>query len=106
MTNYRKAPQFYHNGTKVLGERFYQLPQQLMDIIFHKFDGKNGNVLKLLMVLIGTKGDGSFGISENWIKERTGIDKQNYHRSLDKLIALGYVTRENGKIILNLEAIM
>ena len=105
MTNYRKAPKLYHEGSKPKGN-FYQLPHALMNAVFQKFDGKNGNAIKLLVVLIGSAGDGSFALSEKMIEKRTGISKQNYHRTMDNLVALGYVTRENGKVILNLSLLM
>lgn len=105
MENYRNAPKLYHEGSKPKGY-FYQLPQRLMDAVFQKFDGKNGNAIKILVALIGTAGDGSFAISEKWIKARTGIGKQSYHRTMDSLVASGYVIKENGKVILNLPLLM
>lgn len=105
MANYRNAPKLYHEGSKPKGY-FYQLPQRLMDAVFQKFDGKNGNAIKILVALIGTAGDGSFAISEKWIKARTGIGKQSYHRTMDSLVASGYVIKENGKVILNLPLLM
>lgn len=105
MANYRKAPKLYHEGSKPKGN-FYQLPHALMNAVFQKFDGKNGNAIKLLVVMIGSAGDGSFALSEKMIEKRTGIGKQSYHRTMDNLVELGYVTRENGKVILNLPLLL
>ena len=46
MANLRQAPKLYHTGKKHQGN-FYQLPQDLMDIVFNKLDGKCGNQIKL-----------------------------------------------------------
>lgn len=105
MANYRKAPKLYHEGSKPKGN-FYQLPHSLMNAVFQKFDGKNGNAIKLLVVMIGSAGDGSFALSEKMIENRTGMSKQSYHRTMDSLEASGYVIRENGKVILNLPLLM
>ena len=70
--------------------------------IFQNFDGKCGNQIKLLLVLLGTIGDGTFRLSEAWITQQTGMSKSNFHRAMDSLEEKGYVTRENGKVILNL----
>lgn len=47
MANLRQAPKLYHTGKKHQGN-FYQLPQDLMDIVFNKLDGKCGNQIKLI----------------------------------------------------------
>ncbi|MBR6572005.1 MAG: hypothetical protein IKK75_16280 [Clostridia bacterium] len=62
MANYRNAPKFIHNGSKSEG-LFYQLPQKMVEHIFQNFDGKCGNQIKLLIVMLGNKGDGAFRFS-------------------------------------------
>ncbi len=101
MANYRQGPRLIHEGSKSEG-LFYQLPQSMVANIFQNFDGKNGNQIKLLIVLLGNKGDGTFRLTEAWIMQQTGMTKSNYHRTMDALEEKGYVTRENGKVILNL----
>ncbi|MBQ2700089.1 MAG: hypothetical protein IJF65_02925, partial [Clostridia bacterium] len=81
-------------------------PHSLMNAVFQKFDGKHGNAIKLLVVMIGSAGDGSFALSEKMIERRTGIGKQSYHRTMDSLVSLGYVIREKGRVILNLPLLM
>lgn len=101
MSNFRTAPKLYHNGNKKCNW-FYFLPQQHIDAVFNRLDGKSGNMIKLMIVLMGTKGDGKFGISEKWIRKRTGMSKQNYHRALHGLEKLGLVVLEDKKITVNL----
>ena len=105
MANYRNAPKLIHNGSKSEG-LFYQLPQKMVEHIFQNFDGKCGNQIKLLIVMIGNKGDGAFRFSEKWITQHTGMSKSNYHRAMESLIEKNYVIRENGKLILNLPLLM
>lgn len=97
MANLRQAPKLYHIGRKHQGN-FYQLPQDLMDIVFSKIDGKCGNQIKLMCVLLGTQGNGTFGVSEKWICERTGMVQQTYNKARKALIDRGWLKQEDGKL--------
>lgn len=103
--NYKRAPQIYHNAGKGNGN-FYKLPQNIMDIVLTQLDGKNGNAIKLMIVLLGTSGDGSFRASEKWIEKKTGMKKQNYHRAKNALAEKGMIILEDGKIIVNIKGIL
>jgi len=105
MTNFRRAPKLYHTGTKEPKD-FYKLPQRLMDCVFNDLNGKQGNQIKLITVLLGTKGDGGFGVSEKWICARTGMDQPNYVRARKALIQKGWLKMEAGKLYVNFEAIL
>lgn len=99
MPNYRQAPKLYHNKTKYNSNNYYNLPQDLMDCIFQQLDGKNGSQIKLMVVLLGTLGDGSFRISEKWICERCGINSQQAYSTARKaLIERGWIYIEDGNI--------
>lgn len=104
MANLKQAPRLYHNGNKKEG-LFYQLPQELIDIVFNELDGKSGNQIKLMCVLLGTVGNGSFGVSEKWICERTGMIQQTYNRARKALIEKGWLRLENGKIFVEIDYI-
>lgn len=80
-------------------KNFYALNQDIMDIIFNKLSGKEGNQIKLMSVLIGTKS--GFGISESWILERTGMSHASYIRARQALIEKGWLSLENKNIIIN-----
>ena len=97
MSNLKQAPKLYHTGKKH-DTIFYQLPQDLMDIIFTKIDGKSGNQIKLMCVLLGTQGNGSFGVSEKWICDRTGMTQQTYSKARKALIEKGWLKLEDGKL--------
>ena len=98
MPNYKQAPKLYHNKSDYKYTNYYNLPQNLMDCIFQKLDGKCGNQIKLMTVLLGTLGDGSFGVSEKWICDRTGMVQQTYNTARKALIERGWLYLEDGKL--------
>ena len=104
MSNFRKAPRLYHNGKKE-NKDFYLLPKKLMDPIFNQLNGKQGNQIKLMSVLLGTAGDGSFAVSEKWICDRTGMDQSNYSRARTALIDRGWLKLEDGNLYVDFSAI-
>lgn len=64
-TSYAQAPAFYKTGQDhKYSKRFYSITQEAMDAVFNTLSGKNGNELKIMVVLMGTLGDGTFRISE------------------------------------------
>ena len=106
MATTQQAPQLNHKGKKMeKNTPFYQLPQDIMDIIFNQLDGKNGNQMKIMTVLLGTAGDGSFRVSEKWICERTGMLQPAYIRARKALVERGWLQVENGHIYLLLDEI-
>lgn len=98
MPNYKQAPKLYHNKTNFNSDNYYNLPQELMDCIFNQIDGKCGNQIKLIIVLLGTLGNGTFGVSEKWICERTGMVQQTYSTARKALVERGWVYVEDGKL--------
>ena len=79
--------------------RFYRVRQEALDIVFNELSGKSGNELKLMVVLMGTLGDGSFRVSEQWALDRTGMDHSAYNRARKALVARGWLRHEAGESI-------
>lgn len=104
MSDFRQAPKLYHLGQKEKRD-FYLLPKNLMNPIFIQLNGKQGNQIKLISVLIGTAGDGSFSVSEKWICDRTGMDQSSYCRAHKALIDRGWLRLEKGKLLVDFRAI-
>lgn len=98
MPNYKQAPKLYHNKTNFNSDNYYNLPQELMDCVFNQIDGKCGNQIKLIIVLLGTLGNGTFGVSEKWICDRTGMVQQTYSTARKALVERGWVYVEDGKL--------
>ena len=61
--------------------------------------------MKIMWVLLGTAGDGSFRVSEKWIQERTGMSQQAYNRARKALVERGWLRLEKGCIYLLLDEI-
>ena len=95
MASLVKAPHLRHQGEKTHqkeeGYQEYRLPQDLMDIVLNSLSGRDANMLKIMIVLIGTKGDGSFSVSEKWMLERTGISHTKYIEARNKLCEMGWI---------------
>ena len=61
MATLQQAPRLIHQGKKFEKKTiFYQTPQDLVDIILNNLEGKAGNQMKIMWVLLGTYGDGSY----------------------------------------------
>lgn len=107
MPNYKQAPKLYHNKNKYdNGKDFYKLPYRIMNVIFNELSGQCGNQIKLMCVLLGTVGDGSWGVSEKWVQERTGMIEQTYNAARKALINKGWLKLEDGKLYVLIDEIM
>lgn len=82
-----------YNKDNKQGYYFYQLPIPIMTYICETLDGKNGLMLKIMIVLIGT--DEGFGLSEKFICEKIGIDghdkARSYYRARDELNNMNWI---------------
>lgn len=103
MANFNHAPILSFDKPKEKGTNYYELPQKLMDIIFKKL-GNSSAQLRIMIVLIGTKP--GFGISEQWMLERTGLSQPSYIKARKALVDMGWITLEKRETIkVNFEAI-
>ena len=101
--NKQQAPKLVFKGNKFNTTKgFYQIPQELGDIIFKKF-ARQPAPLRLMLVLIGT--DPGFGLAEKWIVERTGLTHATYSNTKDLLEEMGWIHCEKGKIEVDFDAI-
>lgn len=96
MYYYSKAPRLYCSGNNTQQEINkkieYRIAQDLMDVIFRNLNSKNQ--IKLMIVLAGTKGDGSFCPAEKWILERTGMQHARYIEARTALCQLGWLSHK------------
>lgn len=105
MPNMKQAPTLKFNGDKKVSKDFYKLPYNIITPLFNELSGKEGNLLKLMIVLLGTQQ--GFKITQNWVLERTGMSKDAYYRARKKLEELGYITynEEKNTITVNIDYI-
>jgi hypothetical protein len=106
MGNTKQAPILIHEGDKMDSRQFYCIDQNLCETIFNELSGKNGNSLKLIFFLLGNSGTGNFRVSEQTVKNATGMDKKSYQRARKDLIERGWIRTEKGKIIVLIQNIV
>lgn len=102
--NHNQAPILAFKGSKENNSQkpFYQIPQELADIIFATFARKPA-ALRLMLVLAGTKP--GFGVSERWVLDRTKMDHSTYIKTRKQLIDDEWLILEDKQIIVNFDKI-
>ena len=101
--NTKQAPKLAFNGNKFNETKgFYQIPQEVADIIFKTF-AKQPAYIRLMLVLIGT--EPGFGLAEQWVLDRTGLNHASYNTTRNRLVDMGWLTCENGQVIVNYDKI-
>ena len=100
----QKAPQIFH--TKDDKPRsFVMYPTELFAAVNTLF---NGNEAKVMLALLGCKGDGSFSPSAQYIQSVTGITHpNNYYKTRKKLEEKGYIeVDKDGNLYINTQKIL
>lgn len=105
MNKPKVTPRLYHEASKFRGY-YYELPHYLMDAVFAVIGFRNGAALRLLIVLLGSNGDGTFCLSNEWIRERTGLSKEQYYRTRRWLMGAGFMKKSGTKYIVDVDAIL
>lgn len=104
--NHNQAPILAFKGNKENSSQkpFYQIPQELADIIFDKLARKPA-AIRLMLVLVGTKP--GFGISERWVLDRTRMDHSTYIKTRQFLASLEWliINEADKQIIVNFDKI-
>lgn len=103
---HKQAPLLYHNKEAYSYGNYYQLPQGITDKIFKSLDGRNGSQLKLMLVLLGTIGNGTFRVSQKWVEDHTGLSQPAYVRARKALIDRGWLVLDGGCLAIDIAAIM
>ena len=96
----------YNKRTNPDGDLFDTISRPLETIVFNTLSGKSGNAIKIMIVLLGTKKDAGFGVSQKWIMNRTGIPSaQSYYNARKELEKLGWITVEDNNLYINYDNI-
>jgi hypothetical protein len=100
---YKVAPQVFHD--KDDKPRSYVIyPTELFIAINNLC---SGNESKVLLTLLGCKGDGSFSPSTQYMLNVTGLPKANHFHSVRKALTdKNYIEEQNGNIYVNIPFIM
>lgn len=108
MANYNQAPKLHHSIDKsdliaACDNNFYAIPQLLGDIINHKL-GNSSAQMCIMNVLIGTKE--GFGLSEQWMLDRTGLTHSRYIEARNSLKKRGWLVHKDGHITVDYAAVL
>ena len=101
---FKKAPQVFH-AKEEKPKNFIVLPYDLFVAINNKCPSTEA---KILMTLLGCKGDGSFAPSTQYMLATTGITQpNNYFAARKRLMERGYIeTDEEGNVYVNVDRIL
>lgn len=100
---YKVAPQVFHTKDDK-PRNFVMYPTQLFAAINNLC---SGNEAKVLLTLLGCKGDGSFCPSTSYMLNVTGIPKANHFSSVRKaLTEKGYIEEQDGDIYVDVPKIL
>ena len=99
----KKAPQIFHDKNEK-AKAFVAYPAELFSKINSLF---SYNEQKVLLTLLGCKGDGSFSPSTQYMLNMTGITKPNHYFEVrKKLIEKGFIEESDGDLYISVEKIM
>ena len=100
---YKNAPQIFHDKEEKT-KTYVAYPTDLFVKINNIF---TYNEQKILLVLLGCKGDGSFSPSTQYMLNMTGISKPNHYFATRKqLTDCGYIEEKDGDIYINTKKIL
>ena len=100
---YRTAPQVFHDKEDK-PKNFVMYPTELFTQINNLF---TYNEQKVLLTLLGCKGDGSFSPSTQYMLNATGITKPNHYFTVRKALTEdGYLEEHDGDIYVNIKNIL
>lgn len=99
------APQLFHDKPDPKkGEIYMSYPQDLLRAINNLC---TYNEQRLLLTLLGCKGDGSFSPSTEYILDMTGITKACHYFSVRKALEnRGYIKLEDGGVFVQTQVIL
>ena len=100
----QKAPQIFHTKEDK-PTSFVMYPTELFAAINKIF---SGNEAKVMLALLGCKGDGSFSPSAQYMQNITGISQpNNYYKTRKQLEKKGYIeSDEEGNLYIDTKKIL
>lgn len=100
----QKAPQIFHTKEDKPSS-FVMYPTDLFAAINTIF---NGTESKVMLALLGCKGDGSFSPSTTYMQKVTGITQpNNYYKTRKQLEKKGYITTDkDGNLYIDAQKII
>ena len=100
---YKTNPQVFHDKEDK-PKSFVMYPSNLFAAVNNLC---SGNEAKVLLTLLGCKGDGSFSPSTQYMLNMTGISKANHFHTIRKALTdKGYLEEQGGDIYVNTAKIL
>ena len=99
-----QAPQIFHDKPET-SKNFVAYPVELFAAINQTC---NGNEAKILLTLLGCKGDGSFSPSTAYVLRMSGMSQpNNYYKTRKQLEAKGFIkTDQEGNLYIDTKKIL
>lgn len=99
-----QAPQIFHDKPET-SKNFVAYPVELFAAINKTC---NGNEAKILLTLLGCKGDGSFSPSTAYVLRMSGMSQSNnYYKTRKQLEAKGFIkTDQDGNLYIDTKKIL
>lgn len=82
----------YNKKERPNGCFFGQQPQEIMYYVMNELTGQQGNMLKLMWLLLST--DVGYGVSQQWVLNSTGMQKDKYYDARSILVEIGWLLYE------------
>lgn len=92
----------YHTENKVQGMRYYLDYEHALGI-FAKMGRMDGDVIKVMTVLLGLPGDKELELYEKEVAEWTGMDLWSYRNAMKRLQESGALHFKDDKLVVNIE---
>lgn len=89
----------YNKELRPDGYLFGQHPNELRNFIMNELTGQQGNLLKLMLLLIDT--DDGFKISEQWVLKSTGLQHAKYIQARAILTEINWLIRDENILGIN-----
>ena len=100
---YKSAPQVFHDKDDK-PKNYVIYPTELFAAVNTLC---SGNEAKVLLALLGCKGDGSFSPSTKYMLNVTGISKPNHFHTIRKALTdKGYIEEQDGDIYVDTSKIL
>ena len=84
----------------------YRLPRDVMEAVFSELDGRHGNAIKIMVVLLGTDDCADSNLTLTELGRRTGMDKTAALSSLRMLEQKGLIEYTGSVVKLKIDELM
>ena len=92
----------YHTAKKDPGKVYY-LAREHATGLFAKLGKQDGDLIKVMTVLLGLPGNNEFQLYDKYVAEWSGMDRRSYRKAVKQLQEIGSLYLEDDKLVVNIE---